>query len=71
MIVIPYGSFLTAVVNFLIVALALFFVVKAYNRVAPKEEEPATTKACPLCATDIPTAATRCPHWTSEVPVAA
>ncbi len=69
-IVIPYGSFLTAVVHFVIVALVLFFVVKGYNRPAPKEDEPVTTKACPFCATDIPSAAARCPNCTSELTLA-
>lgn len=66
-IVIPYGSFITAIVNFLIVALVLFMVVKAYNRVAPKKEAPATTQPCPFCRTDISLEATRCPNCTSQL----
>jgi large conductance mechanosensitive channel len=62
---IPYGAFLTAVVNFLIVAWILFLVVKAYNRF--KTEGPAANRACPRCTTQIPVAATRCPSCTSEV----
>jgi len=68
-LVIPIGAFLTALVTFLIVAWVLFLVVKAYNRTRP--DTPATTKACPFCASDINIAATRCPNCTSELPVAA
>ena len=68
-IVIPIGAFLTAVVSFLIVAFVLFLVVKAYNRTRP--DTPATTKACPFCASDINIAATKCPNCTSELPLAA
>jgi large conductance mechanosensitive channel len=64
------GLFLNAVISFLIVALAVFVVVKAVNRLQREEEaapaEP-TTKACPFCATDIPIAAVRCPHCTSNL----
>ncbi len=63
-----YGLFLNAVVNFLIVAFAVFLVVKAANKMLPKPApapEPAKTKSCAYCATDIPLAATRCPHCTS------
>ena len=68
-LVIPIGAFLTAVLSFLIVAFALFLIVKAYNRTRP--ETPATTKACPYCASAINVAATRCPDCTSELPAAA
>lgn len=64
-IVIPYGAFLTAVLNFVIVAFILFLVVKAYNRMRTQAD--ATTMPCPFCATDIPLSATRCPNCTSEL----
>jgi large conductance mechanosensitive channel len=60
-----YGAFLSAVINFLIVALVLFLVVKAVNKVRKAEE--ATDRPCPYCMTEIPKAATRCPSCTSEV----
>lgn len=67
-IVIPDGRFLTAFVNFLIVALALFVVVKAYNRFR-REEDP-STRTCDFCATDVPVAASRCPNCTSQLDAA-
>lgn len=60
-----YGAFLSAVLNFLIVAFVLFLVVKAVNRFRKAEE--AADRACPYCLTLIPKAATRCPSCTSEV----
>ena len=65
-----YGLFINTVVNFLIVAVAVFLVVKAVNKLLPKEApKPAapTTKVCPYCQTDIPLKAVRCPHCTSEL----
>ncbi|MGF0034618.1 large conductance mechanosensitive channel protein MscL [Bariatricus sp. SGI.154] len=66
-----YGKFLTAVINFLIMALVLFIIIKAMNNAAarfvPKkeEEETVTTKVCPYCKSEIAIDATRCPHCTS------
>jgi large conductance mechanosensitive channel len=64
-VAITYGAFLSALVNFLIVAFALFLVVKAVNRFRKAEE--ATDRPCPYCLTSIPKAATRCPSCTSDV----
>ena len=64
-IVIPYGAFLTAILNFVIVAFVLFLIVKAHNRM--RNQADATTKPCPFCSTDIPLAASRCPNCTSEL----
>ena len=65
--VIRYGVFLNQAISFLIVAFAVFLIVKAVNRLRKQEEtvEEATEKACPFCTTLIPLAATRCPHCTS------
>jgi large conductance mechanosensitive channel len=65
-----YGQFLNTVINFLIVALVLFFVVRGMNTL--KREQPApvaapTEKPCPQCAMNIPLAAKRCPHCTSPL----
>ena len=62
---ITYGAFLSAVLNFLIVALVLFLVVKAVNRF--RKEEEATHKDCPFCLTSVPIPATRCPACTSDL----
>lgn len=65
-----YGLFVNSIVSFLIVALALFLLVRSINRMrqtqAPKVQEP-TTKECPFCYTTIPIKAVRCPNCTSEL----
>ena len=67
---INYGIFLNAVIDFLIVALVIFLVVRAFNRMqrqkAAAPEAPAT-KPCPYCCSTIPLAATRCAHCTATV----
>lgn len=64
-----YGSFIMAVINFVIVAFALFVLVKALNTARnlgkKQEEETPTTKECPYCRSEISIDATRCPHCTS------
>ncbi|MGE5256033.1 MAG: large conductance mechanosensitive channel protein MscL [Hyphomicrobiales bacterium] len=65
-----YGMFLNTVVDFLIVAFAVFLLVKQVNRfIAKKEEPPAapTTKECPRCLSQIPIKATRCAHCTADI----
>jgi large conductance mechanosensitive channel len=64
-----YGIFLNTVINFLIVAFAVFLVVHQVNRWTKKPEvpEPPTTKDCPQCAMAIPLAAKRCGHCTSQL----
>ena len=65
-----YGLFLNTVINFLIVAFVLFFVVRGMNTLKREQPAPAaapTTKDCPQCAMSIPLAAKRCPHCTSTV----
>jgi large conductance mechanosensitive channel len=64
--VIRYGSFLTALTTFLLIAFVLFWVVKAANRVLPQK---ATTRDCPHCLTSIPVAATACAACGRDVPV--
>lgn len=64
-----YGKFITAVMNFLIMALVVFMMMKAMNRaaskIAPKKEAEAKTKVCPFCKSKIDKDASRCPHCTS------
>ena len=69
-----YGAFLMAILNFFIIALVLFIIVKMMNnlhKIGKKkvEEAPAapTTKICPHCCSEIAIEATRCPHCTSEL----
>ena len=64
-VTINYGLFINAIIVFIIVALVLFFLVKAYNRAT--KPEPAATKDCPFCFTAIPIPALRCPNCTSEL----
>ena len=70
-VTINYGVFLNNVITFLIVAGAVFVVVRTANRFHRKPVATVTTKPCPHCAMDIPLAASRCPHCTSELAQAA
>ena len=66
-----YGAFLNALINFLIVAFAVFMLVKQVNRLFPKPAVAApATKECAWCATTIPAGAKRCPHCTSNLATA-
>ncbi|NQS71129.1 MAG: large-conductance mechanosensitive channel protein MscL [Desulfobulbaceae bacterium] len=63
-----YGMFINTVLDFLIVAFAIFMIIKQMNRLKKQEPAPeATTKDCPKCFSSIPIQATRCPHCTSEL----
>ena len=73
-VTISYGVFANALISFLIVALAVFLMVKGVNRLRATYEQPEapsspTTRACPYCCSQIPLQATRCPHCTSEIPL--
>jgi large conductance mechanosensitive channel len=68
-----YGAFINTVISFLIVAFAIFILIRNINRLKKKEEAPApaaTTKECSFCFSTIPIKATRCPHCTSELKAA-
>lgn len=63
-----YGAFIAAIINFLLIALVIFMLIKTLNKFAKKKEEapaPVTTKDCPYCKSKIALEATRCPHCTS------
>ena len=62
-----YGNFLNTIINFLIVAFAVFLLVRAVNKWMPKPAAPVTTRHCPQCAMPIPVAAKKCGHCTSAV----
>ena len=70
-----YGAFITAVINFLIMATVIFLLVKGINKLSnlgKKPEEPAeeapTTKVCPFCKSEISIEAVKCPNCTSDLP---
>jgi large conductance mechanosensitive channel len=63
--VIAYGAFLNTIIEFLIVALALYLVIRQVNKFRHVTAPP---KTCPYCCSKIPAAATRCPDCTSEMP---
>lgn len=69
--VVTWGNFIQAIVDFLIVAIIIFMIVKAANSLERKEKdvppEAPTTKDCAFCYTTIPIKATRCPNCTSEL----
>ncbi|HEV7966244.1 MAG TPA: large conductance mechanosensitive channel protein MscL [Candidatus Acidoferrales bacterium] len=64
-----YGVFLNTVINFLIVAFAVFLLVREVNRFAPKPAPAAvpSTRDCPYCLSVVPAKATKCSHCTSEL----
>jgi large conductance mechanosensitive channel len=69
-VTINYGMFANTVISFLIVAFAVFLLIRALNKLQRKEEAPPeepTTKECPHCLSTIPIKATRCGHCTSEL----
>ncbi|MDO9209567.1 MAG: large conductance mechanosensitive channel protein MscL [Deltaproteobacteria bacterium] len=67
------GVFINTLINFIIVAFAIFLLIRSINQLKKKQEAPPavpTTKECPFCIVSIPIKATRCPHCTSEVQAA-
>lgn len=69
-VTINYGIFINVLINFLIIAFAIFMIIRMVNRMNKPKEVPAapvTTKDCPHCFSKIPLKATRCPNCTSEL----
>lgn len=63
-----YGSFINVLINFFVIAFAMFLIVKLVARMErPKAPAAPTTKICPYCKTEIPIDAVRCPHCTAEL----
>lgn len=65
-----YGTFINTIISFLIVAFAVFMLIRSINKLRREEEAPPpvpTTKDCPRCLSTIPIKATRCAHCTSEL----
>ena len=71
---ITFGNFISAIINFLLMAFVLFWIIKLMNAAKSKLEKPKakkaeapTTKVCPYCQSEISIKATRCPHCTSDL----
>lgn len=65
-----YGAFIAAIINFLLIAIVIFLLIKMINKVSRKKEEepaPVVTKTCPFCKEEISIEASRCPHCTSQL----
>lgn len=70
-VTINYGNFLNTIIEFLIIAFAVFLLIKWVNRMMPKAPPPPpTTKECNFCKMSIPLGATRCPNCTSQLSAA-
>ena len=65
--VIAYGALVNDIINFLIIGLIVFFIVKAVNRLRAAPPPPPNTKDCPLCLTAIPLGAKRCPACCADL----
>lgn len=72
---VKYGAFIMAIINFILIAIVLFIIIKSINKMSklgkkeePKEEAAPTTKVCPFCKSEIPIEATKCCHCTSDLP---
>lgn len=70
--VIAYGTFINTIIDFVLVALAIFLLIRQINRLKRKEEPPAppATKECPFCISRVPVKATKCPQCTSSLQAA-
>ena len=66
-VTINYGNFISNLVTFMIVAFAVFLIVRAANRLKPQDAVAPSTRDCPYCRMAIPVGASRCPHCTSDV----
>ncbi len=68
-VLVKYGLFINAVIQFTIVAFAVFIMIKQLNKLTaePVKEEAPTTKDCPECCSSIPIKAKRCPNCTAQI----
>jgi large conductance mechanosensitive channel len=66
-VVVSYGTFINTIINFAIIAFAMFIIIKQMNRMALGKPQAPTKKDCPFCYCSIPIQATRCPDCTSSL----
>lgn len=66
-VVISYGSFINTLINFIIIAFAMFIVIKRINAFFASKPQAPTKKECPFCCSSIPVLAKRCPECTSNL----
>ena len=66
---IGYGAFIQAVIDFILIALVVFWIVKSYNKATQAEEE-APARTCPYCMEEVAEEATKCPHCASDISAA-
>ena len=67
-VTLKYGAFITAVINFIIMAAVVFFIIKLVNALVRNQPQPESNlRPCPFCLTEVDKAATRCPACTSEI----
>ncbi|MEZ5504314.1 MAG: large-conductance mechanosensitive channel protein MscL [Halioglobus sp.] len=66
-VVVSYGLFLNSVISFLIVAFAVFLLIKSINKLQTEKPSEPTTKECPYCISTVPIKATKCPNCTSAL----
>ena len=64
---VAYGAFISAIINYILISLAVFLIVRALSKFSKKEE--ATARTCPYCLQEVDDAATRCPHCTSMLEI--
>lgn len=62
-----YGVFINTLIDFIIIAFAIYMVIRQMNKLMPKEEAPVTTKKCDQCLSEVPLEAKRCAHCTSTL----
>lgn len=65
--ILKYGSFVSNIINFLVMAFVVFLMVKLINKLKAPKKEAVTTKDCPYCQSKISIKATKCPHCTSDL----
>lgn len=66
-VVISYGTFINTLINFIIIAFAMFIIIKQMNKMTQQKPQELTKKDCPFCCSNIPIQAKRCPDCTSNL----